>query len=68
LGEVLTNLLNFKNENEELHRIYDQECLALKFKKQQNSKLLTEYQNITKKLADAHRKLKIIHKEEDWRR
>lgn len=64
----MTNILNFKNENEELHRIYDQEFLALKFKKQQNNKLLTEYQNITKELADAHQKLKTIQKEEAWRR
>ncbi len=64
----MTNLLNFKIENEELHRIYDQECLALKFKKQQNNKLLTEYQNVTKELADANKKLKIVQKEEAWRR
>lgn len=40
LSEIINELCAFKVENEELHHIYDQERLALKFKKLQSSKLL----------------------------
>jgi hypothetical protein len=54
LGEILADLYNFKAENEELHHIYDQESLALKFKKTQNTKLLAEYQHLARQLADSN--------------
>lgn len=67
LSSILDDLCAFKNENEELHHIYDQECLALKFKKLQTSKLTAEYQRLTKELADTREKLISMQKEEGWR-
>lgn len=63
LGNIINDLCAFKNENEELHHIYDQECLALKFKKTQTAKLQAEYQRLTKELAETQSKLKSVQEE-----